>query len=62
MCAAHIARAHKRHTRVLIDMGGNWCGECVVMANIFELPEMKPFMDAPFMCVDSLLQIDFFFF
>ncbi|MBV9539907.1 MAG: thioredoxin family protein [Alphaproteobacteria bacterium] len=46
--AAAFARARKRHTRVLIDMGGNWCGDCVVMANIFELPEMKPFMKAHF--------------
>lgn len=42
---AAFARARKNHKRVLIDMGGNWCGDCVVMANIFELPEMKPFLE-----------------
>jgi thiol:disulfide interchange protein len=43
---AAIARARKRHTLVFIDLGGNWCGDCVVLANIMLLPEMKPFMAA----------------
>ncbi|MBS0472753.1 MAG: thioredoxin family protein [Proteobacteria bacterium] len=42
--AAAFARARTSHKRVLIDMGGNWCGDCVVLANLMLLPEMKPFM------------------
>ncbi len=37
-------RAAKNHKLVFIDLGGNWCGDCVVLANIILLPEMKPFM------------------
>jgi len=44
--AAAFARARKSHKRVFIDLGGNWCGDCVVLANIMELPEVKPFMAA----------------
>jgi thiol:disulfide interchange protein len=46
--AAAFARARKSHKRVLLDMGGNWCGDCVVLANIMLLPEMKPFMTRHF--------------
>lgn len=45
---AAFARAKKSHKRVLIDLGGNWCGDCVVLANIMALPEMKPFIAAHF--------------
>jgi hypothetical protein len=43
---AAFGRALMRNTLVLIDLGGNWCGDCVVLANIMLLPEMKPFMAA----------------
>lgn len=45
---AAFARARKSGKRVLIDLGGNWCGDCVVLANFMRLPEMKPFMAAHF--------------
>jgi thiol-disulfide isomerase/thioredoxin len=45
---AAFARAKANHKRVLIDMGGNWCGDCVVLANLMQLPEMKRFMTAHF--------------
>jgi len=41
-----FARARKSHRRVLIDLGGNWCGDCVVLANIMALREVKPFVAA----------------
>jgi len=41
---AAFARARLSHKRVLIDLGGNWCGDCVVLANIMQLPEVKPFV------------------
>ena len=44
--AAAFARAQKSHKRVLIDLGGNWCGDCIILANFVKLPEMRRFMEA----------------
>ena len=43
---AAFARAKKSHKRVLIDLGGNWCVDCVVLANFVELPAVKKFVAA----------------
>ncbi|GAA0551142.1 thiol-disulfide isomerase/thioredoxin [Rhizomicrobium palustre] len=45
---AAFARAKKSHKRVLIDLGGNWCGDCIVLANIMALKEVKPFIASKF--------------
>ena len=42
--AAAFTRAQKSHKRVLIDLGGNWCVDCIVLANFLRLPEMQRFM------------------
>jgi thiol-disulfide isomerase/thioredoxin len=42
--AAAFDRAKKSHKRVIIDLGGNWCGDCIILANFLELPEMHRFM------------------
>jgi thiol-disulfide isomerase/thioredoxin len=39
------AEAKKRGTLLLIDLGGNWCGDCRVLAGTLELPSVKAFMD-----------------
>ena len=44
--AAAFARAQKSHKRVLIDLGGNWCVDCLILANFVRLPEMRRFMEA----------------
>jgi thiol-disulfide isomerase/thioredoxin len=44
--AAAFARAHKSHKRVLIDLGGNWCADCIILVNFVKLPEMHRFMAA----------------
>ncbi len=44
--ASAFARAQKSHKRVLIDLGGNWCGDCIVLANFMQLPEMRRFLAA----------------
>jgi thiol:disulfide interchange protein len=44
--AAAFDRARKSHKRVMIDLGGNWCVDCVVLANFFKLPEMQRFVTA----------------
>jgi thiol:disulfide interchange protein len=41
---AALARAQESNKRVLIDLGGNWCGWCRLLAGVMELPEMAPFM------------------
>ncbi len=45
---AALARAQESNKRVLIDLGGNWCPWCRLLAGVMELPEMKPFMDQHF--------------
>ena len=45
---AAFARAKKNHKRVLIDLGGNWCPDCLMLANLMRLPEMKRFLAAHF--------------
>lgn len=42
--AAAKARALRSHKRLLIDLGGNWCLDCRLLAGTIELPELKAFM------------------
>lgn len=39
-----LARAKAAGKLVLIDLGGNWCGDCRVLAATMELPELKAFL------------------
>ena len=43
-----LARAKTNGKRVLIDMGGNWCGDCRILAATMQLPEMQAFVDRNF--------------
>jgi thiol-disulfide isomerase/thioredoxin len=43
---AAIARAKASGKPVLIDLGGNWCGDCRILAGLMELPEMERFLAA----------------
>jgi len=49
---AAFARARKSHKRVLLDLGGNWCGDCRILAGVMELPQMRRFLGAHFEIVD----------
>ena len=40
------AKAHKK--LVLIDLGGNWCGDCRVFAGVIEQPDVKAWVDKRF--------------
>lgn len=43
---AHAAVLARRQGKLLlIDMGGNWCPDCRVLAAIMALPDLKPFLD-----------------
>lgn len=43
---ATLAAAKAQHKLAFIDLGGNWCGDCRVLASLMELPEVKKFVDA----------------
>jgi len=42
--AAAFAKAKADHKRVLLDLGGNWCPDCIILANFLQLPEIKAFV------------------
>jgi thiol:disulfide interchange protein len=46
-----FARAKAEHKRVLIDLGGNWCADCRILAGVMELSEMQRFLDAHYVVV-----------
>lgn len=43
--AAAKAKARAEHKLLLIDMGGNWCLDCRILAGTMDLPHLKPFID-----------------
>jgi thiol-disulfide isomerase/thioredoxin len=49
--AAARLQAQRQHKRLLIDLGGNWCLDCRVLAGIMGLPEMKAYLDKHFVLV-----------
>ena len=46
------ARAKASHKMLLIDLGGNWCGDCRILAATMALPEMKAFIGKHFELVE----------
>jgi thiol-disulfide isomerase/thioredoxin len=42
------ARALKSKKLLLVDLGGNWCGDCRILAATLERPEVKAFADRHF--------------
>ena len=45
------ARARAEHKLLLIDLGGDWCPDCRILAGVMALPELKAFMDAHYRVV-----------
>jgi len=43
---AALKQAKVDHKRVLLDFGADWCPDCVVLAQLFDDPKVKPFLDA----------------
>jgi thiol-disulfide isomerase/thioredoxin len=43
--AAAFEKAKRSNKLVLLDLGGNWCPDCIVLANFLQLPEIKRFTD-----------------
>jgi thioredoxin 1 len=49
--AAALKTAAKTHKRVLIDFGGNWCGDCHVLDTYFHNTQNQPILEANFVLV-----------
>ena len=49
--AAALKNAARTHRRILLDFGGNWCGDCQVLDLYFHDARNKPILDANFVLV-----------
>ena len=49
--AAAFKTAAQTHRRVLIDFGGNWCGDCQVLDIYFHNPQNRPILESNFVLV-----------
>jgi thiol:disulfide interchange protein len=49
--AAAIKQAHAQHKRVILDFGGNWCGDCIVLDRNFHSPENQALIDKYYVVV-----------
>jgi thiol-disulfide isomerase/thioredoxin len=49
--AAAKARAKAQGKRLIIDLGGNWCADCRILAGVMELPEVKAFLQRHYVVV-----------
>lgn len=47
-----LSRAKAQHKRVILDFGGNWCGDCQVLDIYFHDPDNKALLDQNFELVD----------
>jgi thiol-disulfide isomerase/thioredoxin len=49
--AAAQAQARAQHKLLLIDLGGDWCADCRLLAGVMNLPEVRTFIDAHYVVV-----------
>jgi len=49
--AAALRTAAATHKRILLDFGGNWCGDCIVLDRYFHDPANLPLLEANFVLV-----------
>ncbi len=49
--AAALKAAAQTHRRILLDFGGNWCGDCQVLDIYFHNAQNKPILDSNFVLV-----------
>lgn len=50
--ATALRAAPAEHKRILLDFGGNWCGDCHVLDIYFHDPANAPILNANFILVD----------
>jgi thioredoxin 1 len=49
--AAALKTAAASHKRVIIDFGGNWCGDCQVLDIYFHNPQNRPILESNYVLV-----------
>ncbi|HTJ30735.1 MAG TPA: thioredoxin family protein [Acidobacteriaceae bacterium] len=49
--ATALKTAHAQHKRLILDFGGNWCGDCKVLDIYFHDPANKPLIEANYILV-----------
>jgi thiol:disulfide interchange protein len=49
--AAALKTAAASHKRILLDFGGNWCGDCHVLDIYFHNPQNRPILESNFVLV-----------
>ena len=49
--AVALKQAAANHKRVIVDFGGNWCGDCHVLDMYFHNPQNRPILDANYILV-----------
>lgn len=49
--AAALKTAAQAHKRIIVDFGGNWCGDCKVLDIYFHNPENLPILQSNFVLV-----------
>jgi thiol:disulfide interchange protein len=50
--AAALKTAAQTHKRILLDFGGNWCGDCQVLDLYFHDATNRPILEANYVLVD----------
>ncbi len=50
--AAALDSARGDRRLVLLDFGANWCLDCLVLERIFQLPDVRQYLDAHYHVVD----------
>lgn len=49
--ASALKTAAAEHKRVIIDFGGNWCGDCQVLDIYFHNPQNRPILESNYVLV-----------
>ena len=50
--ATALRTAATTHKRILLDFGGNWCPDCIVLNDYFHSATNRPLLDGNFILVD----------
>ena len=49
--SAALKNAAQSHKRVIVDFGGNWCGDCQVLDIYFHNPQNRPILESNYVLV-----------
>ncbi len=49
--AAALKEAASTHKRIILDFGGNWCGDCIVLDMYMHNAQNRPILDSNFIVV-----------